>query len=158
MFTGKLEAIYVGVKAAEPMAHFETVQVEAALGIVGDRYATGVGTFAKPGVPDYELTMIEAEAIEAVQHEYEMEISAAETRRNLVTRDVPLNHLVGTEFRVGNVLMRGVRLCEPCAHLQKLTGKDLVKVFAHRGGLRVQVLSSGEISVGDEIRKMDPTG
>lgn len=151
MFTGKLEAIYYAESSDLEMTSAEEVEVQAGSGIVGDRYATGSGTFAKPK-PDREITLIEAEAIEAVPREYDFELSAAETRRNLVTRDVPLNHLVGKEFLVGDVRIRGIRLCEPCAHLEKLTGKQVLRALAHRGGLRAQVVSSGSIRVGDKIR------
>lgn len=151
MFTGKLEAIYFAAESDQKMESPTEVEVKAGSGIVGDRYATGSGTFSKPQ-PDREITLIEAEAIEAVIREYEFELTAAETRRNLVTRDVPLNHLVGKEFLVGDVRIRGIRLCEPCAHLEKLTGKKVLRALTHRGGLRAQVVSDGHVRVGDEIR------
>ncbi len=120
------------------------------VGLEGDRYALKIGTFSKP-VPDRELTLIEAEAIEAIQREYEIEIAPANARRNLVTRGVPLNHLVGKEFRIGDVKIRGIRLCEPCAHLEKMTGQPVIKSLRHRGGLRAQILSEGAIRVGDVV-------
>src|SRR5438552_12875475 len=92
------------------------------VGLEGDRYALGQGTFFKPE-PSHELTLIEAEAIEALRRDYLVELSPGDARRNLVTRDVPLNHLVGKEFFIGEVKIRGIRLCEPCDHLQQLTGQ-----------------------------------
>jgi MOSC domain-containing protein YiiM len=80
-----------------------------------------------------------------------VELAAGEARRNVVTRGVPLNHLVGREFRIGAVKIRGIRLCEPCDHLQGLTGRPLIKGLRHRGGLRAQILSRGAISVADLI-------
>ena len=151
MFTGKLEAIFWAPESDQEMTSANEVEVKAGSGIVGDRYAVGSGTFSKPQ-PDREITLIEAEAIEAVVHEYEFELAANETRRNLVTRDVPLNHLVGKEFLVGEVRIRGIRLCEPCAHLETLTGKKVLRALTHRGGLRAQVLTDGHVRVGDEIR------
>jgi MOSC domain-containing protein YiiM len=120
------------------------------VGLEGDRYANRQGTFYKPE-PDFELTLIEAEAIEALRREYGVELAAGEARRNVVTRGVPLNHLVGREFRIGAVKIRGIRLCEPCDHLQGLTGRPLIKGLRHRGGLRAQILSRGAISVADLI-------
>jgi len=86
-----------------------------------------------------------------LQREYGIELAAGEARRNLVTRDVPLNHLVGKEFMVGEVRVRGIRLCEPCKHLQRLTGRPVIKGLRHRGGLRAQILSGGTIHAGDEV-------
>jgi MOSC domain-containing protein YiiM len=119
-------------------------------GLEGDRYALKRGTFYKPE-PDYELTLIEAEAIEAIKRDYQIDLPAGDARRNIVTRNLPLNHLVGREFTIGDVRIRGLRLCEPCDHLQKLTGKPVIKGLLHRGGLRAQILTSGTIRVGDTI-------
>jgi MOSC domain-containing protein YiiM len=74
-----------------------------------------------------------------------------QARRNIVTRDVPLNHLVGKEFQIGDVRVRGIRLCEPCDHLQRLTGIPVIKSLRHRGGLRAQIVTAGLIRVGDRV-------
>ena len=95
-----------------------------------------------------DITLIELESVEAL----DVNLSAANTRRNVVTSGVPLNHLVNREFRVGTVLLRGTRLCEPCSHLEKLTHQGVVKELLHRGGLRAQILSEGIIRAGDTIR------
>jgi MOSC domain-containing protein YiiM len=120
------------------------------VGLEGDRYALRSGTFWKP-LPDRELTLIEAEAIEALKREYNFELGPGEARRNLVTRGVALNHLVGKEFQIGDVRVRGIRLCEPCDHLQRLTGREVIKGLAHRGGLRAQILTHGTIHIGDKV-------
>jgi MOSC domain-containing protein YiiM len=109
------------------------------------------GTFFKPE-PDFELTLIEAEAIEALKRDYNVELAPGESRRNLVTRGVALNHLVGRDFQIGGVKAHGIRLCEPCSHLQRLTGKQVIKGLLHRGGLRAQILTQGSIRVGDAVR------
>ncbi len=93
--------------------------------------------------------MIEAEAIEALKRDYNFELAPGEARRNLVTRGVALNHLVGRDFQIGEVKIRGIRLCEPCDHLQRLTGREVIKGLLHRGGLRAQILTQGTIRVGD---------
>jgi MOSC domain-containing protein YiiM len=154
MFTGTVESIYIAPAAQEsPHAVREVLAIPGA-GLEGDRYALQQGTFYKP-MPDYELTLIEAEAIEGMQREYGIEIAPGDARRNVVTRGVPLNHLVGKEFSIGEVRIRGIRLCEPCEHLQKLTGKSVIKGLLHRGGLRAQVLTQGTIHQGDLVRPIE---
>jgi len=120
------------------------------VGLEGDRYALKQGTFFKPE-PDFELTLIEAEAVEAAQSEQGLKLAPGDARRNLVTRGVSLNPLVGREFQIGNVRVRGIRLCEPCSHLQALTGQPVIKTLPHRAGLRAQVLTEGPIRIGDAV-------
>ena len=150
MWAGTVESIHIAAAAKETTRALEQVQAIPGVGLDGDRYALKQGTFYKPE-PAYELTLIEAEAIEAAKREYQVEISAGDARRNIVTRDVPLNHLVGKEFQVGDVRVRGIRLCEPCDHLQRLTGRPLIKSLRHRGGLRAQIVTGGLIRVGDRV-------
>ena len=150
MWTGVVESIYIAPAAKEPTQSVEQVQAIPGVGLDGDRYALKQGTFFKPQ-PDFELTLIEAEAVEAAKREYQVDLAAGATRRNVVTRDVPLNHLVGKEFRIGDVRVRGIRLCEPCDHLQRLTGLPVIKSLRHRGGLRAQILTGGLIRVGDQV-------
>ena len=150
MSNGTVESIYVASAAAAPTFAVGQVVAIPGAGLDGDRYALKTGTFYKPQ-PDYELTLIEAEAIEALRRDYQIELAAGEARRNIVTRNVPLNHLVGREFAIGEVQIRGIRLCEPCDHLQKVTGKPVIKGLLHRGGLRAQILTPGTIRVGDTI-------
>ncbi len=150
MGTGKIESIHVASEAKAPTRPVERAEAIPAVGLEGDRYALKRGTFFKPE-PDFELTLIEAEALEALKRDYQIELAPEEARRNLVTRDVALNHLVGKEFRIGDVRIRGIRLCEPCSHLQALVGRPVIKGLRHRGGLRAQILSPGTISVGDPV-------
>jgi MOSC domain-containing protein YiiM len=152
MSRGILESIYIAATAQAPMQPVDRVQAIPGAGLEGDRYALKQGTFFRPE-PDFELTLIEAEALEAVKRDYGVELAPGESRRNLVTRGVPLNHLVGKEFLVGEVKIRGIRLCEPCSHLERLTARPVIKGLLHRGGLRAQILSEGWIRVGDEVRE-----
>lgn len=152
MWTGKVESIHIASAAKEPVRALDQATLIPGVGIEGDRYALKQGTFYKPE-PDHELTLIEAEAIDALRRDYSVELAAGDARRNVVTRGVPLNHLVGREFVIGGVRIRGIRLCEPCEHLQKVTGKQLIKGLRHRGGLRAQILTQGTIRVGDPIRE-----
>jgi MOSC domain-containing protein YiiM len=152
MWNGKVHAIHIAAAAEAPVKALEQVAAIPGAGLEGDRYAAQQGTFSKPK-PEYELTLIEAEAIEAMRRDYQIEIGPGESRRNITTSGVPLNHLVGREFTIGEVRIRGIRLCEPCDHLQRLTGKSVIKGLLHRGGLRAQILTPGTIHVGDAIRE-----
>lgn len=122
-------------------------------GLEGDRYFFGTGTFSPtPQKPDFELTLIEQENVEAFSTQSGVAFGAADARRNLVTCGVRLNDLVGVEIFIGTVRIRGVRLCEPCNHLAKKTFPEVLAGLVHKGGLRAQILSDGEIQVGDEVR------
>lgn len=152
MFQGKLVSIHLTTESGQPMKSIEKARLVPGRGMEGDRYYAQTGTYSNKSGPDRELTLIEIEALEALSHEEGIELITGETRRNLITRGVPLNHLVGQEFMVGEVKLKGVRLCEPCNHLVKLTGKPgILPGLIHRGGLRAQVLSEGTIYIDDSI-------
>jgi MOSC domain-containing protein YiiM len=156
MFSGTIAAIFVAPTAGAPMEARTSVAASTGVGLDGDRYATGAGRYSDTGRGPRDVTLIEREAVDAVRAETGIDVLEIETRRNIVTEGVPLNHLVGRTFRVGEVLLRGVKLSEPCAYLEELVGKDgLYKAFLHRGGLRAEVLGDGEISVGDHVVAVD---
>ncbi|HEV8341863.1 MAG TPA: MOSC domain-containing protein [Candidatus Binatia bacterium] len=123
----------------------------AGKGLEGDRYFNQVGTYSNRPGTGREVTLIEIEAIEALKRDYDIGLRPGESRRNIVTRGVPLNHLLGREFKVGEVRLRGARLCEPCSHLQKLTQQGVMRGLIHRGGLRAEILTGGVIRVDDVI-------
>jgi MOSC domain-containing protein YiiM len=150
MNTGTIEFIYIAPAATAPALSVKEAHAIPGVGLEGDRYALRQGTFYKPE-PDFELTLIEAEAIEALKRDYNVDLPPSEARRNLVTRGVALNHLVGRDFQIGEVKAHGIRLCEPCDHLQRLTGRQLIKGLRHRGGLRAQILTPGAIRIGDSL-------
>jgi MOSC domain-containing protein YiiM len=152
MWSGKVESIYIAPAAKAPTRPVAEVEAVPGAGLAGDRYFLKQGTFFKPE-PDQELTLIEAEAIEAAERDYNTKMNPGEARRNLVTRGVALNHLVGREFLIGAVKLRGIRLCEPCGHLESLTSLPVIKSLRHRGGLRAQILTPGIIRVGDTVRE-----
>jgi MOSC domain-containing protein YiiM len=151
MFRGRVEAIYIGERKHADLERVHEVEAIPGSGLHGDRYCRQQGTFSKPGSPDREVTLIELEAIEAAAREQGIHLQPHQPRRNLLTRDVPLNHLVGKEFQVGNVVLRGIRLCEPCDHLEKLTSVGVKDAFHHRAGLRAQILKGGVLREGDPI-------
>ena len=148
MFEGKIISINITPEAEAPMQSVDEVRAIPGRGLEGDRYFDNKGR--APEVKR-ELTLIEAEAIEAMKRELDVDYGLSDSRRNVVTRGVPLNHLVGKEFWVGEVKARGIMLCEPCAHLQKLTVKQVLPGLIHRGGLRAQILSEGIIRVGATV-------
>jgi len=151
MLAGSLVGIFITHQSALPMQAVAEVQALAGRGLAGDRYAAGEGTFAKPNDPTRHVTLIEQEAIDAARRDYEIELAPVETRRNLLTAGVPLNHLVGRTFRVGGALLRGLELCEPCGHLEKLTRPGVKKALVHRGGLRAEIVEGGPLKVGDRV-------
>lgn len=155
MFEGTVISINIAPRAEAPMESVEEARAVPGKGLEGDRYFVRQGTFYKPQ-PDRELTLIEAEAVEAMKRELDVDYGLSDSRRNVVTRGVPLNHLVGKEFWVGEVKARGIKLCEPCAHLQKLTVKQVLPGLVHRGGLRAQILTEGTIRVGAAVSEARP--
>lgn len=128
------------------------IEAVAGKGLQGDRYFDVVSRDGKTEKTGRHATLIESEALEALARDYEMKLPAEQSRRNILTRGVALNHLVGREFKIGNAVFRGMRLCEPCKHLEKLTGMPVMRGLLHRGGLRAEIIKGGTISVGDEIR------
>jgi MOSC domain-containing protein YiiM len=148
MFQGQLLAIYIGEVKRADLQRVEQVEAVAGRGLVGDRFFRREGA----GQPEQEVTLIESEALEALAREDGIALEPARSRRNLLTRGVPLNHLVGREFSVGEVRLRGIKLCEPCGHLEKLTVAGIQNGLCHRGGLRAQVRQGGTLRAGDIIQ------
>lgn len=150
-WNGRVVSLHVASGAAEPMIQVPTVMAVTGRGIEGDRYFLQTGFYSdKPG-PDRELTLIELETIHALRHENGIELEPGEARRNVITEGVPLNHLVHREFSIGEVIVRGIRLCEPCTHLVEVTGRRVLGPLVHRGGLRAQIVKGGRISVDDVV-------
>jgi MOSC domain-containing protein YiiM len=147
MFQGQLIGIFTASRKGTDLESREQAEVVAGGGLDGDRYCRQAGK----GKPDQEITLIEIEALEALGRESDIPLTPAQARRNLVTRGVPLNHLIDKEFSVGSVLLRGIRLCEPCGHLEGMTQKGVKDGLCHRGGLRAQVVTGGTIRVGDAV-------
>jgi MOSC domain-containing protein YiiM len=150
MFKGTVVSIHIAPVAEAAMQAVNEVRAVPGQGLEGDRYFNHTGTFSKPQ-PDRELTLIESEAIDAFRTELGVELDQGFSRRNIVTRDVPLNHLVEREFLIGEVRVRGIKLCEPCTHLAKMAHSAVLPGLVHRGGLRAQILTEGTISAGAEV-------
>lgn len=144
--TGSVEQIWIASAVGDSGRALETVRVIPGLGLEGDRYVHGHGTFPS-GRPGAAMTLIEAEVCES----FDPPLLPSEHRRNLVTRGVRLNGMVGQEFVIGSVRCRGVRLCEPCMSMQVYADRPILRPLVHRGGLRADFLQPGEIKVGDRI-------
>ena len=159
---GTVERLFIAPEAEVEMREQETVDAVAGCGLRGDRYWSEVetGTFVEWESGEtrhagYDLTLIEREAVEAVARESGIELAPGEHRRNVETRGVALNHLVGKRFRIGEVVCRGDRLCEPCSHLQRLTQDGVLGALTHRGGLRTDILEGGVIRPGDGVELLE---
>jgi len=126
----------------EPRMHFEVV---ASVGIIGDRYAAHLGHWSDPKWPDQELTLVEGEVADA------MEIDAGLLRRNIVTRGIRLDDLLGRTVHIGDAVIIGIRRCDPCGYLDGLTRPGLARALAGRGGVRAHILQGGQIHVADQI-------
>jgi hypothetical protein len=148
---GIVEVLSVAASAGEPIRPLQETRALAGLGLEGDRHVTGRGTFPS-GPPGSALTMIEAEVCES----FDPPLAPSEHRRNVVTRGIDLNALVGREFTIGDVRCRGMRLCEPCTVVQRYAGRPVLRALVHRGGLRADILADGPIRVGDPVRTGPP--
>ncbi len=143
---GVVEQICVARSAGEPVDLLDVAQAIAGRGLDGDRHVESRGTFPS-GVAGSALTLIQAEVCDS----FDPPLRPGEHRRNLVTRGIELNTLVGHEFKIGNVLCRGMRLCEPCTVIDRYASRPLLRALVHRGGLRADILTDGEIGRGDEV-------
>ncbi len=152
---GTVEGIHVATRKATAMESRDRVRAVAGAGLDGDRYAARKGEWSDRGGSGRHLTLIEAEAVESAFHEFGVRLEQGEARRNITTRGIGLNDLVGRRFYVGEVLCQATGLCEPCQYLQRLVGKPVLRPLVHRGGIRAQILTDGEIRVGDVIREVD---
>ena len=150
---GTVELVALSAEAEGPMTVAQSAEALAGRGLRGDRYERGAGTFSNPDGRGYDLTLVEAEALEELVASG-VELAPAEARRNLVVRGVALDGLIGRRFRVGEVELLGQRRCEPCAHLERLTLPGVLRGLVHRGGLRADVLTGGEIRPGDRIEAL----
>jgi MOSC domain-containing protein YiiM len=146
-------SIHVAPGAGQPLTEVQETRAVPGKGLQGDRYFDKKGTYSERPGTGREVTLIEAEAIAAAKTDYAIELAPGSHRRNIVTRGVALNHLVGREFTVGGARLKGTRLCEPCTYLEEKLAIPRSKLsLVHRGGLRCDVVSEGAIKVGDAVK------
>jgi MOSC domain-containing protein YiiM len=144
---GTVEGIFFAPEAGAPALSVDEVTALPGRGLEGDRHTTGAGTFPS-GLPGSALTLIEAEVCDA----FDPPLLPGEHRRNVVTRGIDLNSLVGSEFTIGGMRCRGMRLCEPCTVVEGYASRPVLRALVHRGGLRADILAEGAIRAGDAIR------
>lgn len=153
MFKGTVELICIAGNQKEPMRTVPEARAVEGRGLEGDRYFDGRGYWSSHPGEGREVTLMEIEAIEALKREAEIDLPPEAARRNLVTRGVALNHLVGRKFRVGEVVLQGMRLCEPCQYLDGITHLALKAPLAHRAGLRAIIVKGGVLRTGDSVEE-----
>lgn len=151
-WTGEVVSLHIAPAASQPMESPREVQAVPGRGLVGDRYYLGTGFYSDRPQPERQITLIELETLDYLRRTLNIALSPAEARRNVVTRGVGLNGLVGSRFRIGEVIVEGIRLCEPCQHLVELTGKPVLEPLVRRGGLNAIIHQPGRIRVGDLLR------
>jgi MOSC domain-containing protein YiiM len=163
MWQGHVVSLHIAPEASAKMEVVTEVRAVPGRGLEGDRYFKGTGHYSdRPSHGGREVTLIETESVEALESGVQsaqgdrlgIKLAAQDSRRNIATAGVPLNHLVDKEFWVGSVLLRGTRLCEPCKHLDELTQPGVMTGLVHRGGLRARILSEGVIRPGDVVRPL----
>ncbi len=150
--SGEVLHIHVAPTAEADPTSVNSVRAEAGRGLEGARYHARIGTYSEKGGPGREVTLIASEAIEALEAEFGVKLAPGQSRRNITTLGIDLNEFVDKELRVGEAVLRSVRLCEPCEHLEGLVGQaNTMRGLVHRGGLRCDIVSGGTIRVGDEV-------
>jgi len=148
----ELVSIHISPRGGEPMQPLQEVEAVAGKGLAGDRYLLNVGTYSKRASPHRQVTLMETEVFTALKRDHDIELSYNESRRNLITRGVPLPHLVGEVFYVGPVKFRGLLINEPCAYFEKLVSKPGIEAaLLHRSGINAEVLEGGTLHVGDKV-------
>lgn len=153
---GELLHIHIAPRGSAPMQALAEARLTAGVGLEGDRYATGLGTYSPRTHIDRQATLIEVETLEALARDRNIGLAPHEHRRNLTTRGVPLNHLVGRYFRVGDCVLYGGRLNVPCLYLEGVTGKKVMKPLLNRSGLNCRIIVGGLARVGDRIEPCAP--
>lgn len=156
MWTGEVVVVQIAEGAGTSMIEMAEVLAVAGRGLEGDRYFKGIGFFSHNEGPRRQVTLFETEVIETIRRDQNAELTTGECRMNLLTRNVPLSHLVGCKFRVGEALLRGVKLNEPCKHLEDVAGRKLAPWLIHRCGLNAEVLEGGTIRPGDSVSLVSP--
>jgi len=153
MWNGTVESVHIAPEASVLMETVPEVRAIPGRGLEGDRYFKKIGFFSRNEGPKRQVTLFETEVLETILRDNNKILAPNECRMNLITRGVPLTHLVGKTFRAGEVTLRGVMLNEPCKHLQEVVGKPILSSLIHRCGLFAEVLEGGVIRPGDSVEE-----
>ena len=150
-WSGRIVSLHRTPRAFLPMGTFDTLNLIAGYGIEGDRYATESGFYSHKPEIGRQVTFFEVETLEALERDHGITLRADEHRRNITTRGVPLNHLVGRRFRIGEAVVEATRLSVPCRHIEEITGQQIFNPLINRSGLNAKILSGAIVRVGDPI-------
>lgn len=153
-WSGCVHSLHLVPRAFLPMGTFDELKLIAGYGVEGDRYATEKGFYSHKPEEGRQVTFFEIETIEALLRDHEITLRPDEHRRNITTHGVPLTHLVGKRFRVGEAIVEATRLSVPCRHIEEITGQDIFNPLINRSGLNAKILKSGIVRVGDQIKPL----
>jgi len=154
IMSGKISNLLIAKSIQSPMQNVNQIVLEVEKGIFGDRYYTQDGTFSNKGKiePDRDVTLIEIEKIDTLNKEHNLSITPEDFRRNIVVSNCDLNSLVGKEFQVGSVVLKGIRFCEPCKYLaEKLNEEKVLSQMINKAGLRAQIIRGGNINLDSQV-------
>lgn len=150
-WSGLIVALHFVPRSFLPMRSMDQLELLADVGVMNDRYSKEDGFYSDRPEDGRQITLFEQETLDALKRDYNIYLSADEHRRNVTTRGVPLNHLVGTRFKLGDCLLEATRLSTPCRHIEQITGKDIFEPLIHRSGLHARILIGGKIALGDAV-------
>jgi MOSC domain-containing protein YiiM len=151
LWCGEVVSLHRSPRAFLPMGTFAELSLVAGYGIEGDRYATASGFYSHKPEEGRQVTFFEVETLEALARDHGVTLRADEHRRNVTTRGVPLNHLVGKRFRLGGAVVEATRLSVPCKHIEEITGQTVFNLLLNRSGLNARILQGAVVRVGDPI-------
>jgi MOSC domain-containing protein YiiM len=151
---GVVRCLHTTPRAFLPMRSFSSIELVAGRGIEGDRYFVGneTGFYSHMREEGRQVTLFEMETLEALRRDHKIELLPEEHRRNVTVEGVPLNHLVGRRFRLGEATVEATRLSTPCRHIEKIVGKSVFAPLINRSGLNCKVITGGTLRVGDAVR------
>lgn len=152
-WSGIVEGLHLVPRSFLPMRTVPVMQLVAGKGITGDRYSTGEGYYSDRPEEGRQVTLFEVETLEALLRDHKVALAPEDHRRNITTRGVPLNHLVGRRFMVGRVMLEGTRLSTPCRHIEQITGKEVFNMLLNRSGLHARIIDGGDVATGDILRQ-----
>jgi hypothetical protein len=156
---GAVEAMHIAPRAMLPVRSVSRINIIEGIGVEGDRYARRMGFLSeriekRGDTPNRLVTLFESETLEALERDHGIRIDAADHRRNITTRGVPLNHLIGRKFRIGGAILFGT-IATPCKHLDDILGKSLINLLINRAGLNAGIIEGGEVGIGDVIEMLE---
>lgn len=154
---GRVTAIHIAPEAGDPMQPQDSTRAVAGKGLEGDRYFDQAGSWSGDkgrDLPpeDRALTLFESEVLEIIERDEDITLSPSDHRRNITTSGIAADHLVNTQFTLGDAVCEGVAICEPCAYLESLTEDGVLNALIHRGGLNARIIETGTITVNDPIK------